>query len=99
MRFRINLTGKTIYNMMRECGYTPERFDDQTDEFRFHRSITGRPYPKFHIYCTVFNGTASLNLHLDQKQPSYKGTHAHSGEYDGELIENENARIQQITAK
>lgn len=77
---------------MRACGYAP------AGEFVFHRFIAGRAYPKFHIYCSVSpdKTTASLNLHLDQKQPSYKGTHAHSGEYDGDLVETEAARIQRI---
>lgn len=42
-------------------------------------------------------GTVTLNLHLDQKQPSYQGSHAHSGEYKGALIEVEVARIKNIT--
>jgi hypothetical protein len=35
----------------------------------------------------------SFNLHLDQKQPSYSGSRAHSGEYDGELVESEMERL------
>jgi len=82
---------------MRECGYATERFDEKTGEFKFYRSLTGAPYPKFHIYCVVADKTATLNLHLDQKQVTYKGSHAHGGEYDGALVEQEAVRIQQIT--
>jgi len=34
-----------------------------------------------------------IHLHLDQKRPSYKGTNAHGGEYDGEAIREEAERI------
>jgi len=40
------------------------------------------------------NGQAVFNLHLDQKRPSYGGgTHAHSGEYEGEIIRGEIQRL------
>jgi len=35
-------------------------------------------------------------LHLDQKKPSYQGQTKHSGEYEGELVEVEKARILQL---
>lgn len=34
-----------------------------------------------------------VNLHLDMKKPSYAGTSAHAGEYDGALVEQEAERI------
>lgn len=61
-------------------------------EMRFSRSLLGRRYPRFHLYCRE----NSCNLHLDQKQPSYKGTTAHSGEYDGVLVEDEVERIRNV---
>ncbi|MEK7510097.1 MAG: hypothetical protein AAB567_00865 [Patescibacteria group bacterium] len=96
MKFIIPLSGNTIFTIMRKCGYAPESPDLKTTELRFHRLIGGRRYPKFHLYCKISpeHKTVLLNLHLDQKQPSYKGTHAHSGEYEGPLLEAEVARIQ-----
>lgn len=109
MKFKINLSGKTVLNAMRSCGYAPAYAPSTSlgasagkpDEFAFHRFLAGRSYPKFHLYCKVSDDkkSALLNLHLDQKQPSYKGTRAHSGEYEGELIEREAARIQQTITK
>ncbi len=46
-------------------------------------------YPRFHVYVNVDN----LNLHLDQKKASYEGSHAHAGEYDSGLVEDEGRRI------
>jgi hypothetical protein len=90
MKFSIKLSGKTLYTFMRECGYAPQ------GDLVFHRFLAGRSYPKFHVYCVVApnNRSAVLNLHLDQKQPSYKGSHAHNAEYEGGLVENEASRIQ-----
>lgn len=95
MKIHVELGGKTLQNFMRHIGYAPE-ISRTSDQLRFHRLIAGRPYPKFHIYCSLSDDkkSATLNLHLDQRAPSYKGTHAHSGEYDGDLIETEAARIQ-----
>jgi len=33
---------------------------------------------------------------LDQKKPIYQGTPAHSGEYEGKVVEEETERIKQI---
>lgn len=58
----------------------------------------GRSYPRFHLYVRSRHGELIFNLHLDQKQPSYEGSTAHSGEYDGELVLREAARIKNILA-
>ena len=83
---------------MRMCGYVPDGYDEKTGELRFYRSLSRGAYPRFHIYCIAPEqfGTAKLNLHLDQKAPTYRGTHAHSGEYEGDIIENEVSRIAKL---
>ena len=92
---------------MRQVGYAPEKTSyvpragatAQASENKFHRLLSGRPYPKFHLYCTLSADakSATVNLHLDQKKPSYKGTHAHAAEHDGPVVETEAARIQSLT--
>jgi hypothetical protein len=99
MKFHINLSGKTLYTFMRETGYAPasaKATAGRPQESVFQRPVAGRPQPRFHIYASASqdNKSAVLNLHLDQKQVSYAGSHAHSGEYEGSLVENEAARIQ-----
>ncbi len=59
----------------------------------YTRRLSGNFYPRFHLYLEEKEGQLIFNLHLDQKQPSYQGSHAHSGEYDGELVEQEGERI------
>ena len=98
MKFAIPLRGKTLYSALRACGYSNEGAGDKTGELKFHRFLAGRAYPKFHIYATVSldRKSASLNLHLDQKQPSYRGTRAHAAEHSGPAVEAEAARIQEM---
>ena len=62
-------------------------------EYNLVRKLTGQNYPRFHIYLKQAGVRFIFSLHLDQKKPSYAGSHAHSGEYDGPLIEDEANRI------
>jgi len=91
MKFNLNPDPDTLSSFLRQAGYAPEGQDPRTGELRFTRSLTGRRYPRFHLYC--HEETNSCNLHLDQKQPSYQGNSAHSGEYEGTLVELEAERI------
>ncbi|MDO8474366.1 MAG: hypothetical protein Q7S62_02380 [bacterium] len=99
MRIEITLSRDNILSIMRHCGYAPEGADESTGEQKWTRPLMGRRYPRFHIYSRISpdNTRATLELHLDQKQPSYQGSRAHSGEYDGPVVEREAKRIQQIT--
>jgi len=85
---------RNIYNLMRQAGYHPEAGDEKTGEPSFIRRLGTDDYPRFHAY--VSRETSEINLHLDQKKPSYEGATAHSGEYDGELVEKEAERIKRF---
>jgi hypothetical protein len=50
-------------------------------------------YPRFHLYIDDGQDAVVFNLHLDQKQASYAGTHAHNAEYDSEVVEREMERL------
>jgi len=65
--------------------------DRNASEPSWSRRLGSGFYPRFHAYA---NGQV-INLHLDQKQASYEGYSAHSGEYDGETVEAEAQRITQ----
>ena len=97
MKFILKIPLKeNIYNLMRGLGYHFLNKDEKTGELNFVHPIGGDAYPRFHIYLTVENKNLIFNLHLDQKRPIYEGTTAHSGEYDGELVEKEAERIKKI---
>ena len=90
-----------IYTLMRKVGYHFQRKDEVKSELIFVRPPSG--YPRFHVYLKTDGSTGSpqgnenliFNLHLDQKKPIYKGVTAHSGEYEGKVVETEIERIKQ----
>ena len=80
-----------IIDVIKRSGYglPPNR---QSGQLNFIRRLGNSNYPHFHAYLE----SHVINLHLDQKQPSYGTSHAHSGEYDGETVEREVSRIQEV---
>ncbi|MBI4193315.1 MAG: hypothetical protein HY536_01680 [Candidatus Colwellbacteria bacterium] len=102
MKFEIALGKYNLGTLMRRCGYAPDRFNGDRDDNVFVCPLARNGYPRFHIYARVIEdgAVAHLNIHLDQKKPSYEqsGAHAHSGEYDGPLIEAEARRIQEVVS-
>lgn len=87
MKFQIQ-TNKSIADVIRTIGYQTTYIQDN-EEVSVIRKLGGGDYPRFHLYIKEENDGFSCNLHLDQKKPSYKGSTGHSGEYDGELVEEE----------
>ncbi len=78
--------------IVRRAGYSEFR-DPRTGETSYVRRLGTNFYPRFHLYAEDEGQGWRLNLHLDQKQPSYQGFTKHSGEYDGPVIESEAARL------
>lgn len=89
---KINIQGirsQNVQYLLRRCGYAPQ-YSRRTGETSYVRLLRRTPYPRFHLYVNEETDTTLvLNLHLDAKQPSYGGSHAHAGEYDGTLVEEE----------
>jgi len=81
--------------ILRSVGYNVF-IDRKTGNESYSRRLGSGFYPKFHIYLYENIDKIIINLHLDQKQPSYSGSHAHNGEYDGEIIEKEIKRIKNL---
>jgi len=99
MKFSVkNTSGENAPNLMRELGYHFWGENKETGEMAFIRPLRGIPYPRFHLILKENKETGEilLNLHLDQKKPSYKDTPAHSGEYTGEIVEKEAERIKKF---
>ena len=94
-------------NALRRAGYHFERRHEDTGEISAARSFGAGGFPKFHTYAQLVPSTGSrqagenllINLHLDQKRPSYSGTSAHGGEYEGKLLDQEAERIKSILQK
>lgn len=78
---------------MRQAGY--EYLENRsTGQGSFARSFGNGNYPRFHIYVIEDGRSLIFNAHLDQKQASYEGSSAHSGEYDSPLVKQELERLQ-----
>ncbi len=77
-------------NFLRRAGYA--LITTREGRVSFVRRLTGGSYPRFHIYV----GKDCFDLHIDQKQASYKKHTAHSGEYNGMVVENEAERISSL---
>ena len=93
MKFQI-ITNRSISDVIRTIGYSTTYLQNG-EEVSVVRKLGLGDYPRFHLYIKEIKNGFSFNLHLDQKKPSYGGSHAHSGEYDGALVEEEAERIRE----
>lgn len=93
MKIKIKNNNADIVKLIKRCGYA-EFKDRQTGQISFTHRLGLYFYPRFHLYINQeADNEIILTLHLDQKKPSYEGCPAHSGEYEGELVEKEAQRI------
>jgi hypothetical protein len=95
MEFIIKNLKVSVSELSRKIGYIIIDTNEMK-EFNLVRRLQFDNYPRFHIYAKHAGDRLIINLHLDQKKPSYKGTHAHSGEYEGPVVEEEADRIKEI---
>ena len=97
MDFVLKNIKKSIVTIARQIGYV---IIDTTanNEYNLVRKLNFDNYPRFHIYLKQQGDNCVINLHLDQKKPSYgaQGVHAHNGEYFGPVVENEGDRVKSI---
>ena len=94
MDFTIKNLEKSIVSIARDVGYVI--IDTNGNEYNLVRKILRENYPRFHVYLKQNGQDFLFSLHLDQKKPSYEGSHAHSGEYFGPIIDVEADRIKEI---
>jgi len=80
-------------HILEEAGY--HSFNDpNTGKESFVLRLGRAFYPRYHLYIKLLSGGGvECDLHIDQKQASYEGQQAHSGEYDGPLVEEETQRL------
>ena len=97
MDFTIKNVSENIVSVARSIGYTIIDTKDN-GEYNLVRRLDYSNYPRFHVFVRQAGDRYIFSLHLDQKAPSYKGTHAHSGEYEGPVVENEVERIRDVVA-
>ncbi len=76
---------------MRSIGYAKQT--NREGEVSYVRRVSGFDFPRFHVYVQDLAVPLTLSIHIDQKAPTYDGSSAHSGEYFGDVIEDELARM------
>jgi len=91
MELRFEQFNESPVYFFRRCGYHFQ--GEERGEWSFVMRLSGGDFPRFHIYAKMDGDDLLLNLHLDQKRPSYEGSHAHAGEYEGPGIIEEGMRI------
>lgn len=80
---------------VQRCGYARFR-DPRTGQESYTLRLGSGFYPRWHLYAEERADELVLNLHLDQKKPSYGVGHAHSGEYEGAIVETETLRLKSL---
>lgn len=79
---------------MRRAGYAELVYSD-SGKTSYTKRLSRDNYPRFHVYINEDKDlNKSIDLHLDQKKPSYAGSSAHSGEYDSDIVMQEGSRLQ-----
>lgn len=82
-------------HFLRQAGYGFIR-DSRRDKESFVRRLGSGFYPRLHMYVEYLGNDVVFDLHLDQKQASYAGARMHNAEHDGEIVENEIARLKSL---
>ncbi len=83
---------QNLRNFLRKCSYS-EFVDPYNQKTSYTKRFSRDYYPRFHLYINEKDGKFILNLHLDQKKPSYAGSHAHNAHYFGGIVEKDAPRI------
>ena len=85
--------GFSTRTLIRRCGYA----EHISREVSYSKRFGSHDFPRFHVYIEEKTGKpVCFNLHLDQKAVTYEGNHAHSGEYEGQVLEIEANRIKHV---
>lgn len=95
MDFEVKNIQENVVGVARALGYVIID-TKENGEYNLVRKLSGDNYPRFHAYVKQQGSDYIFSLHLDQKQPSYEGSHAHNGEYFGPVVEAEADRIKEI---
>lgn len=69
-------------------------FDRRRGVDSFVQRLGGGFYPRLHMYVNLLpDGRIAFDLHLDQKEASYAGSHMHNADYDGPVVAEEIERL------
>ena len=96
MKIVVQACKESLAGVLRKIGYSFKRFNESAKEASAVRALARGGFPRFHIYAKIEGNRLYLNLHLDQKRPSYAGVRAHSGEHESPAVREEANRIKTL---
>ncbi|OGL89325.1 hypothetical protein A3H75_02565 [Candidatus Uhrbacteria bacterium RIFCSPLOWO2_02_FULL_51_9] len=91
MVIKLPRVSENIRVIMQRLGYN-EHHDRHAVEQNFVMRLSGERYPRFHGYVEEKPDGFLLKVHVDMQETKVYGPR-HGGVYDGELLEQEAARI------
>jgi hypothetical protein len=94
MKFTFLKPSSNIIDLFRSAGYSYRGVVE--GDMSFIKRVGYDEYPHYHIYVKIEGDNVIMNMHLDQKKPSYSGASAHNADYDGELVEREMERVKEV---
>lgn len=97
MKFKFPYKGIKPEELIKRCGYAS--WQGHETKPSYVRRLGPTHYPRFHVYINEPAEYFEFDMHLDQKQASYEGSHAHGGDYDGPVLDEEARRITGIIAQ
>lgn len=95
MRIALPTLPVTPREFLHKAGYGDHR-DQHATKDSWTKRLGPDFYPRYHVYIEPQTNGFIVDLHLDQKKPSYEGTSAHSGEYNGSAVEREADRLKEV---
>lgn len=96
MKIVVENCRESLAQALRKIGYALKRAAENAGEVSAVRAMERGGFPRFHIYAKMEGNRLYLNLHLDQKRPSYKGARSHSGEHESPAVKQEANRIKTL---
>ena len=91
MKFEIEKSKYNIHSLMKRLGYSPHPKNES-----FVRRLGADKFPRFHVYFKDLPDKFEIAIHLDQKGACHTGQTAHSGDYDGQNLQEEKLRIKNL---
>lgn len=92
-----NQISETSDQFLQRAGFA-RIYDNRRSQESFVRRLGNYHYPRLHMYIKEEGERIIFEMHLDQKQASYAGSHMHNADYDGPVVEAEINRLRELIA-
>jgi hypothetical protein len=87
-----NQLSSTVEAFLQRAGYSLMPGHEPS----FTRALGRNHHPRFHVYVNLEEEKIIFNMHLDQKEASYEGSHMHNADYEGPVVSGEIIRLRDL---